>query len=51
MYITVEKCKFLVANDVSGRLGERCTGLGAQTLAPKNTSSFLVSVVFQQKIR
>ena len=35
-----------------GRLGDRYTGLGTQTLAPKNhSSSFAFSVVCQQKIR
>ena len=34
-----------------GRLGDRYTGLGTQTQAPKNHfSSFVFSVVFQQKI-
>ena len=36
----------------SGRLGDRNTGLGAQARVPKkHFSSFLFSVVFQQKIR
>ena len=36
----------------SGRLGDRYTGLGAQTLTPKRYfSSFHFSGVFQQKIR
>ena len=36
----------------SGCLGDRFTGFGAQTLPPKkHFSSFLSSVVFQQKIR
>ena len=35
----------------SGGLGDRYTGLGAQTLMPKKDfSRFLFSVVFQQKI-
>ena len=35
----------------SGCLGDQYTALGTQTLAPKNLfSSFLISVVFQQKI-
>ena len=35
-----------------GRLGDRYTSLGIQNLAPeKYFSNFLISVVFQQKIR
>ena len=36
----------------SGRLGDRYSGLGAQSLAPKkHFLSFLLTVVFQLKIR
>ena len=34
-----------------GRLGDRYTGLDAQTLPPKKLFSSFFSVVFQQKIR